>query len=243
MAGPLTAEQVLEQLDFLTTLEVALILEYLSVQCAFGHDLAADEGGPTTPEGRAVADAAFGLAFAQMSRLKGADLALHELQREPKVEPAASTANTPPWGVDLAPPSAAQLEHVVSREREIARSVDEQYSQLAAALTPDIEFEPGVLEHVQALVQRGTDHLSSLGELENAVNDPVPAELLRATRRHGPSFFRSSCRGVRPAPGRGLIAKTTARTQAGDRAARARDLRRPARSSRRRPASDLRSRS
>jgi hypothetical protein len=52
---PLTREQVLDELDFLATVEHALIVEFLSVQCALGHDLPADQGGATTKELRDLA--------------------------------------------------------------------------------------------------------------------------------------------------------------------------------------------
>jgi hypothetical protein len=42
--GPLSREQVLDELEFLATVEHALIVECLSVHCALGHDLPADQG-------------------------------------------------------------------------------------------------------------------------------------------------------------------------------------------------------
>jgi len=58
---PLSQAQVLSELDFLATVEHALIVEALSVSYAFGTDLGADEGGALTDQGRAVADAASSL--------------------------------------------------------------------------------------------------------------------------------------------------------------------------------------
>lgn len=43
VSGLLSREQVLDELDFLATVEHALIVEYLSVYCALGYDL--DAGG------------------------------------------------------------------------------------------------------------------------------------------------------------------------------------------------------
>ncbi len=48
---PLTREEVLEELRFLTTVEHAVIVEDLSLYCALGHDLSAEEGGATTQQG------------------------------------------------------------------------------------------------------------------------------------------------------------------------------------------------
>jgi hypothetical protein len=81
--GPLTAEQVLDELEFLATVEHALIVEYLSVCCALGHDLAADEGGATTKQGRDAAGATSALALGEMFRLKHICFALIDAGRLP----------------------------------------------------------------------------------------------------------------------------------------------------------------
>jgi len=58
----LTREQVLKELDLLAKVEHALVVECLSVCYALGHDLGADEGGPTTKPGGDAARAASVLA-------------------------------------------------------------------------------------------------------------------------------------------------------------------------------------
>jgi hypothetical protein len=64
------------------------------VCCALGHDLAAEEGGATTTQGRDAADAAFALAFGGMSRLKHICCALVDAGRlpEPVARPASRLA-------------------------------------------------------------------------------------------------------------------------------------------------------
>ena len=69
MASPLSREDVLDELGFLATVEYALVVEYLSVFCALGHDLEADEGGATTDEGRNAVSAASTLAMDEMFRM------------------------------------------------------------------------------------------------------------------------------------------------------------------------------
>ena len=49
--APLDRDQVLDELEQLATVEHTLIVEYLSVHCALGHDLGAEEGGATTERG------------------------------------------------------------------------------------------------------------------------------------------------------------------------------------------------
>ena len=74
--GSVSRDQVLDELEILVTVEHALIIEYLSIGCAFGHDLEPDEGGATTQEGRDGASVASSLAFSGMSRLKRINQAL-----------------------------------------------------------------------------------------------------------------------------------------------------------------------
>ena len=62
---PLTREQILGELDVLATVEHALIVEYLSVQCALGHDLPAEQGGATTDSLRNLATDVGSLAVSQ----------------------------------------------------------------------------------------------------------------------------------------------------------------------------------
>lgn len=68
-SGLLSREQVLDELEFLATVEHALVVEYLSVGCALGHDLAPEEGGATTNQGHAAAGAASDLARGEMIHL------------------------------------------------------------------------------------------------------------------------------------------------------------------------------
>ena len=51
MADPLNRDQILDELEYLATVEHALVVEYLSVFCALGHDLAAEEGGAPPTRG------------------------------------------------------------------------------------------------------------------------------------------------------------------------------------------------
>jgi hypothetical protein len=51
----LDREHVLDELEILATVEHALIVEYLSICCALGHDLEAGDGGPTTDRCREAA--------------------------------------------------------------------------------------------------------------------------------------------------------------------------------------------
>jgi len=103
MASSLSREEVLDELEFLATVEHALVVEYLSVFCALGHDLEADEGGATTDEGRNAASAASTLAMDEMFRLKNISFGLVDAGRFAQLGRADSISSD----AAAAPPSSA----------------------------------------------------------------------------------------------------------------------------------------
>jgi hypothetical protein len=176
---PLTRKQVLHELDFLATVEHALIVEYLSVQCALGHDLPADQGGPTTQVLRDLAAHFGNLAEDQMRHFKSVNGTLVRGGQSLRVERADSIA-----GIALGPPSATQLEHLVEREEHIATAVDQRYERLRPAVesaTPVLEGE--LLDDVQFILDTCTTHADGVASMRTALDGLAPADFLRATRR------------------------------------------------------------
>ncbi len=113
----LTGAQTLDGLERLATVEHALVVEYLSVCYALGHDLEAGEGGATTSQGRDTANAASALAVGDMLHLKQISTVLVAAGRSAELGRATSI----PSGsadIPLAPPTATQLQHVLERERD-----------------------------------------------------------------------------------------------------------------------------
>jgi hypothetical protein len=102
----LTREQVLEELRFLTTVEHAVIVEDLSLHCALGHDLPADDGGATTQQGSAARDQGFALAQGAMFRYKALQLALVEAGGDPELGRATSVSSDSVPGIPMAPTDA-----------------------------------------------------------------------------------------------------------------------------------------
>jgi hypothetical protein len=186
---PPTREQVLDELDFLATVEHALIVEYLSVHCALGHDLGPDEGGATTPEGQNAAAAASSLAQGQMTRLRRVNQALAAAGRPPQMGRAASISSASVAEVALGPPSAAQLERVLEREEAIASAVDERYARLHPAVTSDPVFEGDLLKQMRfVIVENGPTHAAGIAGLRE-LHGLAPAAFLRATRRETTDAF------------------------------------------------------
>jgi hypothetical protein len=140
--GSLTRDQVLDELDFLGTVEHALIVEALTVFCALGCDLDADDGGPTTDQGRAAAQAASLLAQGEMFRLKNVSLALVAAGRFADLDRAASITDASGVSISLDPPGLAQLQQLAAREQAIAAAVDARYAKLLPAVTADRPERP-----------------------------------------------------------------------------------------------------
>jgi hypothetical protein len=189
---PLTREQVLHELNFLATVEHALIVEYLSVQCALGHDLPADQGGATTQALRDLA-ADFGrFAVHQMRHFKSVNGALVHGGQSVQVERADSIAH-----IALGPPSAAQLERLVEREEHIAAAVDERYKRLRPAVeseTPVLEGQ--LLDDVRFILDVCTNHADDVADLRAALDGLAPADFLRATRRETTDPFEQGLLSV-----------------------------------------------
>jgi len=190
MASSLSREEVLDELEFLATVEHALVVEYLSVFCALGHDLEADEGGATTDEGRNAASAASTLAMDEMFRLKNISFGLVDAGRFAQLGRADSISSDASAAIALGPPSAAQLERLLEREQAIAAAVDARYSRLRPAVTSNPVFEEAILDQLRRIiVDDGPTHASALAPLRDALGAVAPATLLRATRREGVDSF------------------------------------------------------
>ena len=192
VAGLLSREQVLAELEFLATVEHALIVDYLSVSCALGYDLDAGEGGATTQQGSDAAATASSLAQGEMSHLKGVNLALvaaggsAHMGRADSIS-SASVADTP-----LGPPSVPQLQQLVARGQAIASAVDERYMRLAPAVTSDPVFDGDLLNQMRlVIVGHGPVHATAFAAIRDSLDGLTPADFLRATRRDPADDFES----------------------------------------------------
>jgi hypothetical protein len=170
-------ESVLDELEVLATIEHALIVEYLSICCALGHDLDAQDGGPTTDRGRAAAAAAAQLAQAEMTHFRDINRALVNSERSARLDRAERIANM------LVPPDQTELQRLLEREKAIAMAVDERYTRLAPAVTTHPVFEGERLDEWRiVIVESGPTHVDGLTELQTALDGLTPAEFLRAIR-------------------------------------------------------------
>src|SRR6266508_3786727 len=189
-SGLLSREQVLDELEFLATVEHALVVEYLSVRCALGHDLETAEGGATIKEGREAAGAAFVLAQSEMFHLKGVNRGLVDAGRSPQFGRAATIASDSTAEIALGPPTSAQLERLLEREHAIASAVDERYAHLRPAVTADPVFDGDLLDELRAvIVDDGPTHAAAVAILRDSLGHLAPTAFLRATRREPRDAF------------------------------------------------------
>ncbi|GEL20896.1 hypothetical protein [Pseudonocardia asaccharolytica] len=189
-SGRLSREQVLDELGFLATVEHALVVEYLSVCCALGHDLEAEEGGATTRQGRAAAAAASVLAQGEMFHLKGVNRGLVDAGRSAQPGRAGSIASNSVAEITLGPPGPAQLERIIECGEGIASAADERYARLRTAVTSHPVFEGELLDELRAvIVDDGPTHAAAFAALRDSLRDLAPADFLRATRREASDAF------------------------------------------------------
>jgi hypothetical protein len=193
MAGPMSRDEVLDELEFLATVEHALVVEYLTVRCALGHDLGPGEGGATTTEGGEAAAALESIARDQMTRFKHVNFGLVDAGRSARMDRAFSISSDSHPAISLDPPSAAQLERLLDREEAIALAADERYARLAPAVASDTAFEGA--EQLRPIVEEGQTHSGALVSL-HALGNPLADGVLRATRREPADEFERRLLGV-----------------------------------------------
>jgi hypothetical protein len=180
---PLSRDQVLHELEFLLTVEHALIVEYQSVRCALGYDLATADGGPVTESGRAAAKASKDLADAQMIRVGQLVRALSGLAPTGTFGRAREIVDAAGTTIPLDPPTREQLEHLLEREESIANAVDARYARLGPAVAVGSSGEDLFSSDLRTAVADGATHASAVSVLRENLADRPIADLLRATRR------------------------------------------------------------
>jgi hypothetical protein len=182
---PLSRDQVLDEVEFLLTVEHALIVEYLSVCCALGYNLAAADGGPATQSGRDAATAARTLADLLMLRVGRLVRALSGMRTIEVLGRARGIVDATGTEIPLGPPTREQLEHLLEREESIAAAVDARYARLGPAMaagSPEGEAFP---DKLRTEVKQGVHHADAVSVLRDRLAGEPIADLLRATRRVG----------------------------------------------------------
>src|SRR4051794_8332824 len=174
MAVAADREAFLDELEVLAGVEHALVVEWLTVSCALGTDLPAEEGGPLTDAARDAVVTANSLALREMTHLSHVCRVLVDAGRTPSLDRAATVAG--PAGVlDLTPPTVADAPSLTAREEALAAAVDRAYARLAPSAT--------VVDGAQEVLQDGGSHAAAAAGLRTALGDPPPADAVRVRRR------------------------------------------------------------
>jgi hypothetical protein len=183
-------EALLDELEALAGVEHALIVEYLTVSCALGHDLDEADGGATSDRGRQAAAVAAQLAQNEMFHLSRLCRVLVDSGRIPALDRATSIPEPDGALLPLDPPDAAALEHLLARETALATAVDARYARLAPAVTTAPVVDGDLLDTLRGLVvDDGPTHAARYAALRDALGDPPPPGYLRATRRQAADAF------------------------------------------------------
>jgi hypothetical protein len=166
-------DQALDALDDLATVEHALLVEYLCVYCALGHD-----GGKAGP----AAQVAFGLSLRAMKQLSRVNRVLVAAGRPVQVG-RASAVRTPTGELPFDPLNRTRLERLVEREEALAAAVDARYELLRPAVAPRTAvFEDELLFDATFAVEVGLEHASAVVDLYTDLHGLTPAEFLHVTR-------------------------------------------------------------
>lgn len=184
MTDDFSQGQVLDELEFLARVEHTLIVEYLSICYALGHDLEPDQGGATTDQGRNAASTASSLALGQMFHLKNANLALVDSGRSAQLARAASIPGPSSAEIPLGPLTEPQLRQLLERGESIASAVDERYRRLPLS------------DPLQQVIEDGQTHLAAFTAMRDSLEDLPAADALRATRREPKDAFEQRLMNV-----------------------------------------------
>src|SRR5438128_132232 len=182
-SAPLTSDLVLDELDFLTTVCHAVLVEALTIQGAAGRSRPADEFGPVNDQAEGLAEVAGGIAMNEMFRLKRINDALLAAGRPGETGRAASISSASVPEISLAPLAPEQFIDIVPRELEIGRALGERYARLAPSVAAAPLFSGDLLSQIQDVIEDGQGYPGLLAGYREPLG-PVPSgKVVRATRR------------------------------------------------------------
>ncbi len=176
-----TREQALAELDFLATVEHALLVEYQWIFCALGHDI---DG--VDPRVHDAAQVVSGMSVDAMRQLRRINNALASAEQSAQTD-RASALPAEGGPVTFGPLSRDQLDQLVARASTVAYAVDARYERLRPTVEPPTAvLEDGLREQVASIVEFGTAHKSSLDSFVSGLRD-VPASVYLLASRYEPA--------------------------------------------------------
>lgn len=182
-SAPLTSDQVLDELDFLTTVCHAVIVEALTIQGAAGGSRPADEFGPVNEQAERLAEVAGGIAMGEMFRLKRLNDALLAAGRPGETGRATSISSDSVPEISLAPLTPEQFIDIVPRELAIGRAIGERYDRLVPAVTTAPVFSGALLTQIKDVIEDGQGYPAELAGYRDPLGGVPSGKVVRATRR------------------------------------------------------------
>ena len=186
----LTREQVLDELDYLATVEHALCVEYLFAHysVAAPMQLPADADAATRRV-HAAAFEVFSVAVDEMRHLRWVNEALTLLGRPPNVGRAARIHRQldRPFALERLTPE--QLDWFIEVERpsqSVAAGIDGMYVRLLTTIDrrPDLFGERDRLVHlIKLIINEGVDHFERFGAVKEQLAGLAPEQYLRPLDR------------------------------------------------------------
>ena len=152
-------EKLLDELDHLATVEHALCVEYLFLDCALVNR------GP-----------GFNLSLSAMFQLRRLNDALVMAGQPGNLTRATQVRGTPP--VAFAPLDETQLDGLLEREYAIALAVDARYAVATSLLAAVDDLDPDLHGRVTSAIEGGGGHAAAFASLR----DELPEEYLRPVR-------------------------------------------------------------
>ena len=182
-SAPLTSDQVLDELDFLTTVCHAVIVEALTIQGAAGRDLPDDQFGPINDQAAGLAQVGSSIAQSEMFRLRRLNDALLAAGRPGETGRATSISSDSVREISLAPLSPDQFIDIVPREMAIGRAVGERYARLVPAVTTAPAFSGDLLTQIKVVIEDGQGYPGLLAGYREPLGSVPSGKVVRATRR------------------------------------------------------------
>ena len=182
-SAPLTSDQVLDELDFLTTVCHAVIVEALTIQGAAGRSRPDDQFGPINDQAAGLAQVGSSIAQSEMFRLRRLNDALLAAGRPGETGRATSISSDSVPEISLAPLTPEQFIDIVPREVAIGRALGERYARLMPAVTTAPVFSGDLLTQIKAVIEDGQGYPAELAGYRDPLGGVPSGKVVRATRR------------------------------------------------------------
>lgn len=197
VVAELTREQVLDELDYLATVEHALCVEYLFAHYSLAAPMQLPPGaGPTTRRVFAAASEVFSIAVDEMRHFRWVNESLILLSRPPNIGRADRIHRQLDRPFALEPLTPAQLDWFIEVERpsqSIAAGIDGMYVRLLTTIDhrPDLFPERDRLVHLlKLIINEGVDHFQRFTAVKEQLAGLTPAQYLRPLDRPADELAR-----------------------------------------------------